>query len=307
MTYKFTVTTTHQASELISDAMFDLGAQGVSIVDPQDFDEIDKNGVVWDYITDEDKKGDVTVDAFFDTDEPELINDTIRNRLHFIEDAFPFPIDTFTVKYELVPEVNWMEEWKKYYKPIILDKISIIPSWEEPVGDNYIFIEPGQAFGTGEHESTNMCLRLSFNLDLVGKMIADVGCGSGIIGMSALKLGAKSCYFTDLDGDALDNLRTNLELNHFENNYTVKQDSLLTNDNGVYDIIFANITADILQMLAPQIESHLSEGGTLVISGIIASREDEVIECYEKHGYNVVDSLSMKDWRAFTLKRKNGN
>lgn len=307
MTYKFTVTTNHQASEIISDAMFDLGAQGVSITDPMDFDEIDKNGVVWDYLTEDDRKGDVTVDAFFDTDNPESINNVIENRLRFIEETFPFPKGTFSVKYEIVPEVDWMQEWKKYYKPIILDKISIIPSWEEPVGNNYIFIEPGQAFGTGEHESTNMCLRLSFNLDLEGKNVADVGCGSGIIGMSALKLGANSCYFTDLDGDALGNLKTNLKINHFENNYIVKQDSLLTNDNGVYDVIFANITADILQMLAPQIDSHLTKDGYLIISGVIASRESEVIDCYDKYGYQVIDSLSMKDWRAYTLVRKNGN
>ena len=304
MTYKFIVTTNHNASEIVSDAMFELGASGVCIVDPEDFNEIDKNGVVWDYVTEEDKQGVVTVEGFFETDEPESFLSKLDEKLDFIQKSYPFPEGSFSTAYETVPEVDWLEEWKKYYKPIILDKISIIPSWDEPVGDNYIFIEPGQAFGTGEHESTNMCLRLSFAVDLVGKKVADVGCGSGIIGMSALKLGAKSCHFTDLDGDALKNLKVNLKLNGLTENVTVKRDSLLTDNSETYDVIFANITADILELLAPQIKSHLNADGKIIVSGIIAEREKEVLDVYDEYGYKVTDRLSMKDWRAFTLTAK---
>lgn len=306
MTYKFIVKTNHEASEIISDAMFELGAMGISITDPKDFDEIDKNGVVWDYIDDTDKIGIVTIEGFVDTTEPELCQNQLRERLVLINSFFPLPDYSLDVQFELVPEVDWRSEWKKYYKPIILDKISIFPSWIEPYGEKYVIIEPGQAFGTGEHESTNMCLRLSFDIDLNGKKVADVGCGSGIIGMSALKLGASECYFSDLDKDALDNLKINLELNGIVN-ATVKHDSLLTNNNDSYDVIFANITADVLMLLAPQIESHLNKDGYLIISGIIADRSEETLACFEKYGFTVIKSLSMKDWRAYTLRRTNGN
>lgn len=307
MTYKFIVTTNHNASEIVSDAMFELGASGVCIVDPDDFNEIDKNGVVWDYITEDDKKGVVTVEGFFDTDEPKVFLHSLNEKLDFIQQSFPFPEGTFKATFELVPDVDWLQEWKKYYKPIILDKISIIPSWCEPVGDKYIFIEPGQAFGTGEHESTNMCLRLSFNVDLQGKKVADVGCGSGIIGMCAMKLGAKSCYFTDLDGEALENLKVNLKLNDITENVQVVKDSLLTDNSDKYGIIFANITADILELLAPQLDSHLNENGVVIVSGIISEREQEVLDYYDKFGFKVVDKLALNDWRAFTFVRKNGN
>lgn len=307
MTYKFIVTTNHYASEIVSDAMFELGASGVCIVDPEDFDEIDKNGVVWDYITEDDKKGAVTVEGFFDTDDPEDFLHNLNEKLDFIQKTFPFPEGTFSASYEQVPEVDWLQEWKKYYKPIILDKISIIPSWCEPVGEKYIFIEPGQAFGTGEHESTNMCLRLSFNIDLLGKKVADVGCGSGIIGMCAMKLGARSCYFTDLDGEALENLKVNLRLNDITENVEVVKDSLLDHNQQKYDVIFANITADILELLAPSLDEHLSDGGKVIVSGIIAERENEVLDCYDNAGFVVVDKLALNDWRAFTFVRKNGN
>lgn len=307
MTYKFIVTTNHNASEIVSDAMFELGASGVCIVDPEDFDEIDKNGVVWDYITEDDKKGAVTVEGFFDAEDPDEFLHNLNEKLDFIQKTFPFPEGTFSASYEQVPEVDWLQEWKKYYKPIILDKISIIPSWCEPVGEKYIFIEPGQAFGTGEHESTNMCLRLSFNIDLLDKKVADVGCGSGIIGMCAMKLGAKSCYFTDLDGEALENLKVNLSLNGITENVEVVKDSLLDHNQENYDVIFANITADILELLAPTLDKHLSDGGKVIVSGIIAEREKEVLDCYENAGFVVVDKLALNDWRAFTFVRKNGN
>lgn len=304
MVYKFTVQTSHEASELIADAMFDLGGMGVCINDPKDFDEIDKNGVVWDYIDETDKIGDVTAEGFFDIEDPQNLLSEMKDRFKMIKDNFPFDTGTLNIDFEVVPNVNWLDEWKKFYKPIILDKISIIPAWFEPVGEKYVFIQPGQAFGTGEHESTRICLGLLSNIDLNGKEVADIGCGSGIIGMSALKLGAKSCYFSDLDAEAMENLKVNLELNHFDKNVEIKHASLLEGFNKKVDIIFANITADILMIMASQTQNCLKEGGKIVVSGIISQMNDEVLKTYENYGYKVTDSLSIKDWRGYTFERK---
>ncbi len=304
MVYKFTVQTSHEASELIADAMFDLGGMGVCINDPKDFDEIDKNGVVWDYIDESDKIGEVTAEGFFDIENPQTTLFQIKERLKLIKENFPFDTGSLEVSFGTVPDVNWLEEWKKFYKPIVLDKISIIPAWCEPVGEKYILIQPGQAFGTGEHESTKICLGLLSNIDLNGKEVADIGCGSGIIGMSALRLGAKSCYFSDLDREALNNLKVNLELNHFDKNIEINNASLLSGFDKKVDIIFANITADILMVMAPQTQNCLKEGGKIVVSGIISQMNDEVLKKYESYGYKVTDSLSIKDWRGYTFERK---
>lgn len=307
MVYKFTVTTSHDASEVVADAMFDVGGMGVCINDPKNFDEIDKFGSLWDYIDDSDKEGVVTAEGFFDCENPETVLAELSERLKLIKDNFPLDVGSLNASYDVVPEVNWLEEWKKFYKPIVLDKISIIPAWFEPVGEKYIFIEPGQAFGTGEHESTKICLELLEQVDLDGKDIVDVGCGSGIIGMAGLKLGAKSCYFSDLDAKALENLKVNLELNNFTDNIEIKHASLLEGFERKVDVIFANITADILMLLAPQIESHLKDDGQIVISGIIAPMVDEVINKFNSCGYKAIKSFSQKDWRGFVLVRDNGN
>lgn len=304
MTYKFTVQTSHEASELVADAMFDLGGMGVCIHDPKDFDEIDKTGAVWDYIDDSDKIGNVSAEGFFDTQNPQALLSDLKERMIFIKNNFPLDVGTLEVDFEVVPDINWLEEWKKFYKPILLDKIAIIPAWIEPFGENYVRIQPGQAFGTGEHESTKICLTLLCKTDLEGKSVADIGCGSGIIGMSALKLGAKSCYFSDLDAKALENLKENLELNELSEMSEIKHASLLEGFNKKVDIIFANITADILALLAPQTQNCLKEGGMIVVSGIIAQMNDFVLKIYDEYGYKVVDSFALKDWRGYIFERK---
>lgn len=304
MVYKFTVQTSHEASELIADIMFDLGGMGVCINDPKDFDDIDKNGVVWDYIDDSDKVGDVTCEGFFDIEEPQSLLQEMNVRFNLVKENFPFDTGTLKTVFDIVPNVDWLEEWKKFYKPIVLDKISIIPAWFEPFGENYVLIQPGQAFGTGEHESTRICLELLSRLDLSEKEVADIGCGSGIIGMSALKLGAKNCYFSDLDKEALENLKVNLNLNGFDKDIEIKHASLLSGFDKKVDIIFANITADILMIMAPQTQNCLKDGGKIVVSGIISQMNDEVLKTYNSYGYKVTDGVAIKDWRGYIFERK---
>lgn len=301
--YKFRVITTHMASELVSSLMFDLEGEGVCIQDPSDFDEIDKYGVVWDYKTRNSTDGKVFVEGFFIREDKDEVKKSLLEGLEFLRNNCDFDVGSLEIQFEEVEDNDWMTEWKKYYSPIILQKIAVYPSWVEP-SDNSIpivKIEPGSAFGTGEHESTRMCLELIQNLPLKRKEIADIGCGSGILGMAGLRLGASSCYFSDLDPNAVDNLSINLDLNDLNDQSSYEVASLLQATEKRFDYIFANITVDILTLLAPSVKAHLKEGGQIVISGIIAERGQEIVEVFKKEGFNILESLSLGDWLAYRL------
>lgn len=301
--YKFRVITTHEASELVSSIMFDLDGQGVCIQDPQDFDEIDKFGVVWDYKTKNSTDGKVFVEGFFIREDKTQVEESLQESLRFLKENCTFDVGSLEIQYEEVVDNDWRTEWRKYYSPIVLDQIAVYPSWIQPV-DNclpIVKIEPGSAFGTGEHESTRMCLELIQNLPLVDKQIADVGCGSGILGMAGLVLGAKECYFSDLDPNAVDNLKVNLELNNLQSKSVYEVVSLLEGSNDRYDYIFANITVDILTLLAPTVREHLKENGQIIISGIIRERGEEIINIFKDNGFIVMNKLSLGEWQAYRL------
>ncbi|MBQ7652971.1 MAG: 50S ribosomal protein L11 methyltransferase [Clostridia bacterium] len=304
MSYKITITTTHDANELISDILLEGGATGISVNDPSDFDEIDLNGAVWDYLDEKDKQGEVTVEGFFDDVSGELFS-FLSQKLELVKKEMPCDVGSLDMTTEKIEDVDWLSVWKRYYKPIELEKVSVFPSWISPEGDKpYVRIEPGAAFGTGEHQSTKMCLTLLTKEKLEGKYVADVGCGSGILGMAALKLGARRAYFCDLDPQAIENLHVNLLLNEFdEKTYSVKTASLLDGFHDKVDVLCANITADILMKLAPTIAERLNENAVVIISGVIKERAEEVLEKYFSFGYKLKDQLEDGEWRAYAFVR----
>lgn len=190
---------------------------------------------------------------------------------------------------------------EKYYKPIVTKHVTIVPTWikyDKKDGERIMRLDPGMAFGTGSHATTRMCLEL---MDVDGKDVIDVGCGSGILGIAAKIAGAKSVYMCDIDEQAVEFARKNAELNDVE--ATIEKADLLEGDMTA-DFIFANITADILMRFSKSIGKHLRENGTIVLSGIIDSRLDEVIQCYESAGYEIVERMAIDDWRALKLKKK---
>lgn len=300
--YKFKVITSHIASELVASIMFDLDGQGVCIQDPLDFDEIDKYGVVWDYKTKYSTDGKVFVEGFFEREDRENVEKSLKEALQFLKDNSDFDVGPLEVIFEEVANNDWITEWKKYYNPIILESIAVYPSWIQPLeGLPVVKIEPGSAFGTGEHESTRMCLELIQKLPLKGKEIADVGCGSGILGIAGLILGARSCYYSDLDPNAVNNLKINIELNNVQSRSIYEVASLLENTEKQFDYIFANITVDILTLLAPAVRPHLKENGEIIISGIISDRGEEIVDVFERLGFKIIDKLSLGEWQAYRL------
>lgn len=299
MKYKtITVFTNHNDADLISSAMFDAGAGGVSILDKQDFLDLVKSDVIWDYVDESVLEQSEVVkvstmyelgDKGFEANLEANLEELKKNGVQFGE----------ILKGE-IDAADYENEWKKYYNPIKTKNITIVPTWIEynPGKDEKIMrLDPGMAFGTGSHATTRMCLEL---MDVEGKDVIDVGCGSGILGIAAKICGAKSVYMCDIDAQAVEFATKNAELNNVV--ATIEKADLLEGEQQA-DFIFANITADILMRFSKSIGKHLRENGTIVLSGIIDTRLDEVIQCYQSAGYQIVERMAIDDWRALKLKR----
>lgn len=300
MKYKtITVFTNHNDADLISSAMFYAGAGGVSILDKQDFLDLIKSDVIWDYVDESVlmQSDEVKVSTICDVDDNEFLK-RLETRL---EEMKAYGVKYGEIVTGEIDAVDYENEWKKYYKPIVTKHVTIVPTWikyDKKDGERIMRLDPGMAFGTGSHATTRMCLEL---MDVDGKDVIDVGCGSGILGIAAKIAGAKSVYMCDIDEQAVEFARKNAELNDVE--ATIEKADLLEGDMTA-DFIFANITADILMRFSKSIGKHLRENGTIVLSGIIDSRLDEVIQCYESAGYEIVERMAIDDWRALKLKKK---
>lgn len=300
MKYKtITVFTNHNDADLISSAMFDAGAGGVSILDKQDFLDLIKSDVIWDYVDESVlmQSDEVKVSTICDVDD----NDFLKRLETRLEEMKAYGVKYGEIVTGEIDAADYENEWKKYYKPIVTKHVTIVPTWikyDKKDGERIMRLDPGMAFGTGSHATTRMCLEL---MDVDGKDVIDVGCGSGILGIAAKIAGAKSVYMCDIDEQAVEFARKNAELNDVE--ATIEKADLLEGDMTA-DFIFANITADILMRFSKSIGKHLRENGTIVLSGIIDSRLDEVIQCYESVGYEIIERMAIDDWRALKLKKK---
>lgn len=299
MKYKtITVFTNHNDADLISSAMFDAGAGGVSILDKQDFLDLVKSDVIWDYVDESvlEQSEVVKVSTMYEQDDSDFPINLEAN----LEELKKNGVQFGEILKGEIDAADYENEWKKYYNPIKTKNITIVPTWIEynPGKDEKIMrLDPGMAFGTGSHATTRMCLEL---MDVEGKDVIDVGCGSGILGIAAKICGAKSVYMCDIDAQAVEFATKNAELNNVV--ATIEKADLLKGEQQA-DFIFANITADILMRFSKSIGKHLRENGTIVLSGIIDTRLDEVIQCYQSAGYQIVERMAIDDWRALKLKR----
>lgn len=299
MKYKtITVFTNHNDADLISSAMFDAGAGGVSILDKQDFLDLVKSDVIWDYVDESvlEQSEVVKVSTMYELGDKDFEANLEAN----LEELKKNGVQFGEILKGEIDAADYENEWKKYYNPIKTKNITIVPTWIEynPEKDEKIMrLDPGMAFGTGSHATTRMCLEL---MDVEGKDVIDVGCGSGILGIAAKICGAKSVYMCDIDAQAVEFATKNAELNNVV--ATIEKADLLEGEQQA-DFIFANITADILMRFSKSIGKHLRENGIIVLSGIIDTRLDEVIQCYESAGYQIVERMAIDDWRALKLKR----
>ena len=203
-------------------------------------------------------------------------------------------------------EKDWRDAWKRYYHATKLGRIVVVPSWEEYMpesGEITIDMDPGAAFGTGTHETTRLCEKLLEDAVKPGCPVLDIGTGSGILAICAKKLGAGRTVAVDIDETAVRVAKENCERNGCDVVCAVSD--LLSNENalsGRYDVICANIVADVVKLLAPRLRAYMTDGARVILSGIICEREAEVVAEYEKHGFSVERIEREKGWSAVILK-----
>ena len=307
---EFTVHTTTEGSELISDIFWNYTNYGVTICDVNDVIALQRDKrTFWDYMEDglAEERSDVLVKCFLPLD---IADENIRSILADIEQLrarSELPLGTLETSRREIEGDDWIDVWKKHFRPIeIGERLVVCPEWIEyapKAGQEVIRLDSNMAFGTGEHETTSMCLEFLQRYLKEGDTVVDVGCGSGILGIGALKLGAKFAYLTDIDYVAVRSAEHNLALNGVADRAKVALSDLLDNAEIAGEVMTANITADILCRLAPSIPKNLKQGGALILSGIIDSKLAQVVGVYEGLGLRLVEQKKKGEWYALAFKK----
>ncbi|MCR5523859.1 MAG: 50S ribosomal protein L11 methyltransferase [Clostridia bacterium] len=228
--------------------------------------------------------------------------------ISFLKERYSAESIEFEIVKKICKNADWENNWKKYFKPMPVGKRLLIhPVWEEKYeadGRAVIHLEPGLAFGSGTHDTTRLCLEAIEKYAYPGKKMLDVGCGSGILSVSALLLGADSAFGVDVDALAVKTAAENGRINGFdEPEYKVVKGSLTDNVTGKYDIIAANIVADIVIKLCGDVLDYLNDDGVFIISGIILPRENDVVEAVVNNGMKVIERHESNGWLCFEVKR----
>ena len=311
---ELTIRTTTEASEIISDIMWNYTDYGVTICDRADIIALQKakESTFWDYMDDElteDKPSDVLVKCYVAED---IATETVGAILRDIQDAKErsegfIPFGTLEDTKRLVDGDDWIDVWKKHFRPIHLGAIVVVPEWIDYTPaphERVVLLDSNMAFGTGEHETTSTCVELMQEYITPDSVCIDVGCGSGILGISAIKLGAKKAYLTDIDPIAVESSLHNAKLNDVDEKTVVAHSNLLDDTDVQGDIVMANITGEVLKILAPSMPKNLKKEGVLILSGIIESRLAMVKEAYEGVGLQVIYEKRKGEWFALVLKHK---
>ncbi|MDD3114453.1 MAG: 50S ribosomal protein L11 methyltransferase [Anaerovibrio sp.] len=303
------IQTTHEATEIIAELFRDLGASGVVIEDLELLNNYITSGE-WDYtdIPLAEKTDIVTEKAYLPVNgELEGRIQTFRQELKKLEQR-GLDIAPALIELNELQDEDWSDTWKQYFhteKPG--ERVVIKPTWEsyEAGADELVIeLDPGAAFGTGTHATTSMCICQLEKLVQPGMQVFDVGTGSGILSIIAAKLGAKSVQAVDYDDSVLKIVEENLVQNHVQDVVSVAQSDLMQNIHGKADLVIANIVADIIIRLFEQLDGHLEKNGTLLASGIIEDRIEDVLAAAAAHGYGVVERLEGRGWACIAFKRQ---
>ncbi len=305
------VITTTEASDAVSEILYREGADGVLIEDPNDFKALNKDAKSWDYVEDELIKQlgeDARVKGYFLSEK--FSEDKLDSIKLQVEKLGEYGLDKGkgSVNAKEVNDEDWANGWKKYYKPVKAgEKVVIKPTWEEyepKAGEVVVELDPGMAFGTGTHETTVMCVKLLEKYVKDDSTVFDVGCGSGILGITAAKLNAKRVICVDIDQVSCKVSRENAEMNKVDHRLDIRCGNLLDVISEKADIIIANIIADIIISFSEDAMSFLNKGGIFISSGIIRDREEDVLRKLRAEGFNVLEVLEMGEWCAIAAEGK---
>lgn len=305
---ELTVYTTHIGGEIISDFFWNYTENGVVIYDVQDVIDLDKEGKSWDYADESIFNADKTVlvKGYFSEQE----EDNIKFLLQDIENAkvnSGLDLGSLEVIKREIDGDEWRLKWKEHFKPIHINSVVIVPEWikyAEKENEIKVLLDSNMAFGTGEHETTSMCVEYLQKYVSEKDVVIDVGCGSGILGITAKKLGAKSVLMTDIDECAVTASLHNIKLNNVADCQVLLK-NLLDDESIKGNVIVCNIMAEVLIAFAPHIANNLLENGKIILSGILADRLDKVRLAYEKAGFKYIESKVKGEWSALVMQREN--
>lgn len=312
---KFRLKTTTEAEDIVSSMLMDLGIEGVEIEDKVPLTQADKEQMFVDILPEIEADDGVAYLSFY-LDDGEDVDAILKNVKNELEEMKSFlDMGECTIEESETEDVDWVNNWKKYFHQFYVDDVLIIPSWEEVKPEDedkmIIHIDPGTAFGTGMHETTQLCIRQIRKYVTPQTRILDVGCGSGILGMLALKFGAKYSVGTDLDPCAIDATYENMEVNGIEKSQYEVMIGNIIDDKEVqdkvgyekYDIVVANILADVLVPLTPVIVNQLKKGGIYITSGIIDMKEETVVNAVKEAGLEVLEVTYQGEWVSVTARK----
>ena len=312
---RFTLDTHTDAVDMLSYMLDEIGVEGIEIEDHVPLSEEDKKKMFVDILPDpEDNDGTAKVHFYMEPENcnPEKIMMQVQDIFQEVKQFCN--IGKGTVSLSETEDKDWINNWKTFFKPFrAADNIVIKPTWEtyekENKDDILIEIDPGIAFGTGSHETTKLCIQALDKYVKKGDSVLDVGCGSGILSIAALKLGAAHATAIDIDEVAVKVAAENMEVNHIPaSQYTLYDGDLITNSflkvkaGTSHDIVVANILADVIIPLTGVIRPHLKKGGLYITSGIINTKEEEVREALIANGFEILGVEYMKEWCCFIAK-----
>lgn len=315
------VATSQMGLEPVEGVLYQCGLNGLMIHDEADFAEFLENpNREWDYVADElveEKQEQTTGITFFQRDNlygREQLSQ-IKSALQSVKETEKeLDLGSLEVTMKNVAEEDWANNWKKYFKPFpVGDKIMIKPSWEElPAQTDKIIlkIDPGHIFGTGTHETTQLCMELIEKYVKKDDMVLDIGCGSGILSIASLLLDAKEADAVDIDPNAIQIAYENSDRNDIDRSrYHVKAGNILEDEDlqasysgKKYDLVAANIVADVIIALTKQVPDYIKDGGIFLCSGIITERKEDVLEALKAAGFAVLDIKEKTSWVAIATR-----
>ncbi len=312
---KYRLATTTEAVDLISYTLAEMGIEGIEIEDKVPLSEEDKKRMFIDLLPDlEEDDGKAYVSFYI---EPEKDHDsTLEEVLAAVRELADFvDIGDATIEKSQTEDIDWMNNWKKYWKPFKVDEHIIIkPTWEtvEEVSEDTLVVEldPGTAFGTGTHHTTRLCITQLKKYMQPGQEVLDVGCGSGILSIIALLLGAKEASATDVDIHAVEAAVENARVNGIENDvYTVLTGDVISDADfrhkvgeHKFDMVLANIFAEIIIPLSGVVKEMMKPGALFITSGIIDEREEDVRKALTENGFEIMEVTHSGGWVSFTAR-----
>lgn len=322
---KYTIETTTGAEDYMSSMLMELGIEGVEIEDNIPLSASDQAEMFIDFLPELPPDDGVSRVSFYLEDDGSDDTDLLKQVKASLEELRKIvDVGSGYITSSETEDLDWINNWKQYFSSFTIDDILIKPTWEplkkEDEGKFLIEIDPGVSFGTGKHETTQLCIRQllkyirgneSYQPAVTAPKVLDVGCGSGILSIAALKLGASEVVGTDLDSDCMASTHDNMDVNHLDQKKGTFYVGNLIDDvflqekvgTGTFDIVVANILADVIIPMAPVILDRLKKGGYFITSGIIDFKENEVKEAIEKAGLEIVEINRQGEWVNITARK----